>query len=290
MCSQSLTVNVLVRDQCPPLSPAESVSAGFQVNSHLGSTCLWFLVLRHTHPMAKFYSDAQNSCSGYRAPRASPCLLSFFFSTRDDNLMIKISFLLSQRVFPKSFSPPHVHLCGVTATSCAVEERRAGLPRQKAFLRFLPLLCCSYPQPGAATSCFPRDKRDLCFQVMTAKTQLQKALAVIYPAACFCTEGEDRQPQSRSGPQKYLRSIPHPTFFDENSEQQRALLLRRHFFPKCHLCVFTVSAVWVQWREEPWRPCGQAAIPSVCGKPGKPVLGLALWQIQICTCCFPTLI
>lgn len=157
MCSQSQNVCVQVRDQCPPLSLAEPVSAGFQVNRHLGSTCLWLLALRHTH--IQFYSDAQNSCSGYRAPRASPYRLSFFFSTRDDNLMIKISFLLSQRVFQKSFSPPYVHLCGVTATSCPVEERRAVLPRQKAFLRFLPLLCCSYPQPVAATSCFPKDKR-----------------------------------------------------------------------------------------------------------------------------------
>lgn len=99
----------------------------------------------HTHPVARFYSDARNSCSGYRAPRASPCRLNFFFSTRDDNLMIKISFLLSQRVFQKSFSPPYVRLCGVTATSCPVEERRVALPRQKAFLRFLPLLCCTYP-------------------------------------------------------------------------------------------------------------------------------------------------
>lgn len=57
----------------------------------------------HTHLMVRFYSAAWNSCSGYRAPRASPCLLNFLFSTRDDNVMIEISFLLSQRVFHKNF-------------------------------------------------------------------------------------------------------------------------------------------------------------------------------------------
>lgn len=133
-----------------------SLAPGFKTHSSNGQGLQWCM---------KFLLRLQGSSS-------KPLSMNFLFSTRDDNLMIEISFLLSQRAFQKKFSPPHVHLCGVTAISCPVEESRAALPRQKAFLRFLPLLCCGYLQPGAATSCFPKDKRDLCFSVVPAKTQL----------------------------------------------------------------------------------------------------------------------
>lgn len=93
------------------------------------------------------------------------------------------------------------------------------------------------PQLSISSGCYP-----LVFLGSASKDiALKKSWLSFIQVPVFAQGVKSGSHRASLTPQKYFIPIPHPAGFDENNEQQRALLLRRHFFPKHHLFVFLLS-------------------------------------------------